>query len=417
MKSESSWRLRAVGLGLLTVALVLSVAAAEFFVRLRYPELGIPVRKIKLFTEYDPLLGWRKIPSFRGVHANGVVEVINSKAVRGPEYPYEKPPGQYRILILGDSHAEGYRVQFDELFSEELERRLSGNLAREIEVINAGTGGYSTDQELLYFRTEGIRYSPDLTILLFYYNDLKYNLLDHYWRGPKPLFQFDADGKLVLHSVPGPNSAPATRRGSRRGRAEAFQLTDPKTWYVPRLVSFGLSVAGRNFSRAFGKSLLESDDAAESAELASEGDGVPGAEDSLRLHRSMTAEMWRMAAALLAEVERESRSINSRFLIFYVPQRADVYANVNKDAGDVKIQTRRDAVGWNLGVIAARESLDLLDPLAEMRRVAARELASGVMLYPPDDRHWSAAGHAVAGEILAAHLLAECDSYGLCEDR
>lgn len=38
---------------------------------------------------------------------------MNSKGIRGPEYPYEKPPEEFRILFLGDSYAEGYAVEFE----------------------------------------------------------------------------------------------------------------------------------------------------------------------------------------------------------------------------------------------------------------------------------------------------------------
>ena len=35
---------------------------------------------------------------------------INSKGFRGEETPYEKPPGVYRIVLIGDSNAFGYGV-------------------------------------------------------------------------------------------------------------------------------------------------------------------------------------------------------------------------------------------------------------------------------------------------------------------
>lgn len=134
-----------------------------------------------IFCEHDSLLGWREIPNKSGLHATSEYEVIerfNSKGIRGPEYSYERSEEEYRILILGDSFAEGYVVEFNGLFSEVLKKKLNkykGPHYSYHEVINTGTGGYSTDQELLFFQIEGKKYNPDLTILMFYDNDIWYN--------------------------------------------------------------------------------------------------------------------------------------------------------------------------------------------------------------------------------------------------
>ena len=39
-------------------------------------------------------------------------------------------------------------------------------------MINAGVSGYSTDQELLWYRNEGIKYETDLVILVIAGNDV-----------------------------------------------------------------------------------------------------------------------------------------------------------------------------------------------------------------------------------------------------
>ena len=41
--------------------------------------------------------------------------------------------------------------------------------------MNGGTAGYSTDQEMLFYETEGHRYQPRVVVLFFYYNDVVYN--------------------------------------------------------------------------------------------------------------------------------------------------------------------------------------------------------------------------------------------------
>ena len=95
------------------------------------------------------------------------VEVaINSHGLRDPERGYETPAGTARILALGDSFVEGYSVSLPETATQVLESAL-GRAGCPAEVINGGTAGYSTDQELLFYETEGHRYKPRVVVLFF----------------------------------------------------------------------------------------------------------------------------------------------------------------------------------------------------------------------------------------------------------
>ena len=62
---------------------------------------------------YDPLLGWRNIPNWKATTQRHKL-TINSRGLRGPEHPYEKPRGTFRIMVLGDSFTWGYGVADDE---------------------------------------------------------------------------------------------------------------------------------------------------------------------------------------------------------------------------------------------------------------------------------------------------------------
>ena len=92
---------------------------------------------------------------------------INSHGLRGPETTYEKPPGTFRILNLGDSVAMGWGVREEDTYGQQLEARLdeqsSGN--RHYEVINAGVPGWNPENELAYLQAEGLKYEPDLILL------------------------------------------------------------------------------------------------------------------------------------------------------------------------------------------------------------------------------------------------------------
>ncbi len=145
-----------------------------------------------------------------GSEQGTVTKTTNSHGFRGLDYPYKKTPAEYRILLLGDSFTDGYSVDQHEIVSEVLQKRLNVPSDRQVAVINAGTPGYSTDQELLYFRTEGKKFSPDLTVVMFCTNDVWSNNVKGNYRGQKPLFRL-RKGRLVLRNVPIPQPAPAPK--------------------------------------------------------------------------------------------------------------------------------------------------------------------------------------------------------------
>ena len=61
--------------------------------------------------------------------------------------PFDKSMGGFRIVLIGDSVAQGYGVPLDSRFDDRLERALSGAVEhRRVEVINLVRSGYSTSQ-------------------------------------------------------------------------------------------------------------------------------------------------------------------------------------------------------------------------------------------------------------------------------
>ena len=113
-------------------------------------------------------------------------EKLNSQGLRGPEYEVSKPDNTYRILVIGDSCAKGHLMGYKETWEYSLEKylNLDSNFSGSgihYEVINAGIGGYVSWQALKRIETRGIRYQPDLVLLLIGANDLLYSTLD-YWK-------------------------------------------------------------------------------------------------------------------------------------------------------------------------------------------------------------------------------------------
>ena len=138
---------------------------------------------------YDELLGWRNIPNWQAT-TFGKTLSINSKGLRDAEHPYAKPDGVKRILVLGDSFAWGYGVADHETFSAVLEELLANRDAPRWEVINTGVSGWSTDQQYLFLREEGMKYDPDIVLLAFCSaNDVKGSLTARIYSLSKPLLR------------------------------------------------------------------------------------------------------------------------------------------------------------------------------------------------------------------------------------
>jgi len=363
----------------LTIAFPVLVSAAD---KEGKGKRGVRVEQTRDLTEFDSALGWRRIPNFHGTHVQGEYQVemrYNARGFRGPLYPYERTPQTYRILILGDSYADGYSVEFDDLFTETMQERLKTKFKKPVEVVNSAVGGYGTDQQLLYFLIDGQRYKPDLTILLFYANDLPYNLKAHYaplGRGEKPLFALE-DGKLYLKSLPKP---PRDRAPDQR-----------KNFYDPKLVRQTMEMFAR-------PKVAGGDSPGVSEEKGGPvyGSGTKGTQ-------------WEMTEALMKKIKESCDANDSHLLLFFVPVKRDIYGR----AGG--IEDKPSGVSSNLRTLASRLKVDLIDTLPVYRDRAAQIARQKQRLYWIRDSHWTPQGHQLAGEILAQHIRTHAIRYRLSE--
>jgi len=116
---------------------------------------------------------------------------INGQGFRDTrEFEYEKPEGEMRVLVLGDSFTIGYEAAQDETYSAVLENYLDG-AGIPTQVINAGMSGSSTAEALVLLENEAIKYDPDVVVLGYYWNDLEDNL-------KADLYRLE-DGELVVN--------------------------------------------------------------------------------------------------------------------------------------------------------------------------------------------------------------------------
>ena len=297
------------------------------------------------FWQYDPLLGWAHRPGQSGVFETGQFRTfvrINQSGLRDREHTLERPDERQRLLVLGDSFAWGYGVEEAERFSQQLEAAL------DIEVINAGVSGYSTDQELLWYQQAGVHYEVDLVLLVLTGNDLGDNERDlvhaiYY----KPRFVFDS-GRLALTGTPVPQT-------SARGRAVYFtaQRSSLANFLVQRY--FDLSGMYWRWRQP----------------TASAPAGEPGAAEA----------PFGLTQALLAELKRGVEAEGAEFMIVATEH----WWNAAANGGYQDFLDTLRAAGFLVLDVEAEPGFN-----------------PGQMLIP-DDGHWNSAGHAfVAGVIQNA---------------
>ncbi len=170
---------------------------------------------------YDETYGWRNIPGWRGT-TFGQPLSINSKGLRDGDYPYAKPSGTRRVLILGDSYTWGYGVSDDDIYTEILEGKLRKHGSWE--VLNAGVSGWGTDQQYLFLKNEGFRYAPDIVIVSFFFgNDFREISASQQYQLDKPVF---LNTGLELANVPVPKPRKDSANPVIYSRAPSANLAD-----------------------------------------------------------------------------------------------------------------------------------------------------------------------------------------------
>jgi lysophospholipase L1-like esterase len=121
----------------------------------------------------NPEIGHRNRPNV-DIQLMGVNVKTESHGLRDPERSPQKPPGTYRIMVLGDSITFGWGVPYEQTFPRLLEKSLNANppvAGQHYEVINTGVGNLNTAMEVAWFKEEGLKFSPDLVLLGWFLND------------------------------------------------------------------------------------------------------------------------------------------------------------------------------------------------------------------------------------------------------
>jgi lysophospholipase L1-like esterase len=162
-------------LALVLASLVFCAAFGEIAVRIMYGrianynmEMWHYASKVKQRTS-NPKLPFLHAPNRHGFFYGADIHT-DSVGFRDRDYPVARVPGTKRIMMLGDSFTLGWGVPFDSMFSKQLEKLLTES-GQPTEVINTGVGNTNTVMELEQFKEVGLRFKPDMVILMYFIND------------------------------------------------------------------------------------------------------------------------------------------------------------------------------------------------------------------------------------------------------
>jgi lysophospholipase L1-like esterase len=104
----------------------------------------------------------------------GRIVVENADGLRDHDFVVPKPPGTYRILVLGDSFTWGVGLNIEETIPKQLEAALRTSTPGPIEVVNASVPGMNTVNELAMLKETGLKYDPDMILLVYLLNDVDF---------------------------------------------------------------------------------------------------------------------------------------------------------------------------------------------------------------------------------------------------
>jgi len=114
---------------------------------------------------------------------DGSTAIFNSDGFRGPEFRDlpAKAPGEIRIVIVGGSASISWNIgekcTLDANIVRHFESRFPG---RKLRVINLGSGGWKSMQELIALQLHGLAVEPDIVVAFDGFNDLNHAFSMHY---------------------------------------------------------------------------------------------------------------------------------------------------------------------------------------------------------------------------------------------
>ncbi len=367
---------------IILIGILLSVGVLEIGTRIVAPQI-FPTPKV---WRYEANLGWEHIPGAedRWLHRDFDVSIkINSKGLRDVERDYAKKDNTFRILAFGDSFVEGWGVELEDSVTRRLEKILNLETGdKKYEVVNCSVAGYGTDQELLFFRREGLKYSPDLVIVFFYLNDVGNNASKvgiGREKGFKPYFRL-RNGNLDLRGIPVPRSLFWDE--ARPKPQEMVRQVDQFLWdrcHLYNLVRSQFTSQKITDLSVRYYDLLYSD-----------------------VYRPKLYNTWMLTKTLIGRFSDEVGKAGAKMLVVTVPAKLQVHTDEwEKRKRELGMEGKYDLYRPNriISEYCRKAGIPLMDLLPEFSK---RAKIGAHLFYP--NTHWSPEGHKLAAEIIGSYL-------------
>ena len=115
----------------------------------------------------NDLRGAELRPHITAIH-KGQIFTTNQWGMHDQEYGKAKPPGTFRIAMLGSSHTVGAGVLLEDTFQSLVERRLNsgdvGEPRRKVEILNFASAGDSVLRRLARFQMRALEFDIDAVV-------------------------------------------------------------------------------------------------------------------------------------------------------------------------------------------------------------------------------------------------------------
>ena len=413
----------AADLALIFAGIAIAFLLAEVAVRVT------GLAKASLYT-FDVYRGWGLKPGAAGWQREegaGFVQV-NSAGFRGPEWSVAKPPNTYRIAVVGDSFTEAPHVAYEQTFCAVAQRALGECpvlRGQRVQVMDFGVDAYGTAQELITLRRHVWKYSPDLVVLAFFSgNDLRNNSAVLEGDKCRPFYVYDGD-RLML--------------GGPFERSRWFYLSCMMRFESRHSQVLNLIGDAKSDIRSRIKARQASRRSAAPAAARSRAGTPPGAgtvipekeqrpapatqrpgslmhEEGIEYniyHPPTTPvwqEAWRVTEGIIAVMARETAAHRVPLLVVTLANPPQIYPDPAVRASYMQLYGSTDIFYPDLRIraLGEREGFEVLNLAPPLQKYADEHhvYLVGFKNTKMGIGHWNAAGHQVAGELIARKICA-----------
>jgi hypothetical protein len=354
--------------------------------------------------ETDPVLHHRLRKSWTG-RVHGIPFETNALGLRDREYDAAKPPGTFRIFMLGDSFTEGGGLALDDTVARRVERGLTrARCGQRVEVVNGGTVSYSPILEYLQLKTIGLGLEPDLIVLNFDMTDVHDDVVR------TAAARLDADGLPVM--VPSDHRLETAIMLPPLPRPRGFGFLDPVERGVNRLLLYQELRRSRLGQAIFGPLRVTPERVQRLGLMGDARYDIEGITRDGEWPGGRAA--WALTGHYITAIHRLAASRGARFVLVVYPHAQQVSATASLNG--------RRFVGLGPGLYASERPFEILEALGAreafpvvnlLRLFRIREAQEGPLFREDDIHHTVAGARVFADGILTALLerrLVPCSS-------